>query len=126
MPLGDRVIVEGQPGGQSLAVTKSMTDLSALPSSVKKVSIEAYAAQGPKGLRLGSGQPASGQFGPGFPNGRAVLAVITAVKGVDGELKAEILRAGPKQFKAQPAGCDSDAIEHAARWPRPLSKSWDP
>jgi hypothetical protein len=111
---GERLIVEGHPEGQSLAVTKSSGDIVLFPASVKKLSIEAYVEQSATGLRLGSGQAASGQFTPALPAGRPVHAVITGIKGGDGRLKALSLRSGFQQYHAQRAdGAKNPAGQNA-------------
>lgn len=100
---GQRLIVEGHPEGQGLAVTKSSGDIALFPASVKKLSIEAYVEPSATGLRLGSGQAASGHFTPALPAGRPVHAVITGLREGESGFKALNLRAGAQHYRAQRA-----------------------
>lgn len=106
-PLGERLIVEGHPqgpGSATLLVTKSSGDVALFPAGVKNVSLEAYVEQGSGGtLRLGSGQAASGQFTPPLPAGRPVRAVLTGIRGAGDKIRANGLRSGAQQYRAQRA-----------------------
>jgi hypothetical protein len=101
---GERLIVEGHPEAQGLAVTKSSGDIALFPAGVKKFSIEAYVEQTGTGLRLGSGQGAAGRFAPALPEGKPIRVVLTGIRGQDGRLKAESLRSGTQQYRAVHAG----------------------